>query len=512
MTLKHIYTIIISAIIVQSLGGLLYAAVIHVPEDFELISEAVDNAEDGDTIMVGPGVYRGGVGLLSEPQNLSIIGTPDMRTTWINLDFHEFDDWYAIQLDHENSINIENMVVEGFEYLILGGRNVTVSVVKCVIRTFTGVAVDTGSTVTIENCIFDEGEDTSYGISVGPASDMFIKRCVFIGHYSSVDFTNCTGVIENNLIINSTHGLTVFYPVGGGERQLPVILNNIFANCEFAVSLRDYGIEDVDQYNPRDYMIYNYNLQWNNEIDFALYLYEPDIEGVWYWWQEGEFEPQPGDGLIFEDPLLIDAGNGDYHLLDDSPCIDAGDPESPEDPDGTRADIGVYFYNQDLIHAVIYLDESWNMASSYVDPVEPDIPVIFTALVERESVLLVKDGFGRFYSPADNFNNIPYWNFHEGYLVKMSEEDSLVIAGEEVAPDTPIPLLEGWNMIAYFPEDEIEAPAAFANILDELIIAKDGAGNFYLPAEDFNNMPPLRRGAGYLIKVREEVELVWNVP
>ena len=160
----------------------------------------------------------------------------------------------------------------------------------------------------------------------------------------------------------------------------------------------------------------------------------------------------------------------------------------------------------------VFMDSGWNMVSLHIDPIEPDVIRIFTALVERESVLLVKDGFGRFYSPADNFNNIPSWNFREGYLVKMSEEDSLVIAGEEVAPDTPIPLLEGWNMIAYFPEDEIEAPAAFANILDELIIAKDGAGNFYLPAEDFNNMPPLRRGAGYLIKVREEVELVWNVP
>jgi hypothetical protein len=55
----------------------------------------------------------------------------------------------------------------------------------------------------------------------------------------------------------------------------------------------------------------------------------------------------PGeDGLIWGEnnfdanPLFRDADHGDYRLQDDSPCIDAGDPDSPNDPDWTRADIG----------------------------------------------------------------------------------------------------------------------------------------------------------------------------
>jgi hypothetical protein len=47
-----------------------------------------------------------------------------------------------------------------------------------------------------------------------------------------------------------------------------------------------------------------------------------------------------GTGNIDADPLWVDAGNGDYHLLPASPCIDTGDPSSPLDPDGTRADMG----------------------------------------------------------------------------------------------------------------------------------------------------------------------------
>ncbi len=47
------------------------------------------------------------------------------------------------------------------------------------------------------------------------------------------------------------------------------------------------------------------------------------------------------------DPLFIDPLNKNYHLTELSPCIDAGDPEM-FDPDGTRSDIGVFYYNQAL--------------------------------------------------------------------------------------------------------------------------------------------------------------------
>ena len=51
---------------------------------------------------------------------------------------------------------------------------------------------------------------------------------------------------------------------------------------------------------------------------------------------------QVGEGVIDEDPLFIDAGNLDYHLNPDSPCIDTGDPEMEPDPDGSRSDMGCF--------------------------------------------------------------------------------------------------------------------------------------------------------------------------
>jgi hypothetical protein len=58
---------------------------------------------------------------------------------------------------------------------------------------------------------------------------------------------------------------------------------------------------------------------------------------------------------IYLDPLFADFLNGDYHLSwsnwptpdsTKSPCIDAGDPLSPLDPDGTITDMGVFSFDQ----------------------------------------------------------------------------------------------------------------------------------------------------------------------
>jgi len=177
------------------------------------------------------------------------------------------------------------------------------------------------------------------------------------------------------------------------------------------------------------------------------------------------------------------------------------------------------FYNSrvvvaegDPIEFTVDLEENWNMISSPVEPDDNDIRTIFSELVEQEELTMVKDGQGRFYFPDQNFNNIPEWVAHQGYLVKVNENTELTLTGELLPEDDQIQLAEGWNMIAYLPEGEFSAPEVFENIEDELILAKDGDGRFYSPEHNFSNMDELHRGRGYLVKVREAVELIWNQP
>jgi hypothetical protein len=61
----------------------------------------------------------------------------------------------------------------------------------------------------------------------------------------------------------------------------------------------------------------------------AILVDHSNVEGGW-----------PGDGNIDSDPRFVDAAHDVYALLPGSPCVDAGAPGSPRDPDGSTADMG----------------------------------------------------------------------------------------------------------------------------------------------------------------------------
>jgi hypothetical protein len=65
----------------------------------------------------------------------------------------------------------------------------------------------------------------------------------------------------------------------------------------------------------------------------------------------------PGPNNISADPLFVGGiGAEQYMLLPTSPCIDAGNPSSPPDPDGTIADIGCFYFNQNVSQGQLTLD------------------------------------------------------------------------------------------------------------------------------------------------------------
>ena len=62
-----------------------------------------------------------------------------------------------------------------------------------------------------------------------------------------------------------------------------------------------------------------------------------DVQGGW-----------PGEGNIDAVPIFVGPEREDFYLRWHSPCIDAGDPSFPLDPDGTRSDIGAFYFDQDV--------------------------------------------------------------------------------------------------------------------------------------------------------------------
>ena len=53
--------------------------------------------------------------------------------------------------------------------------------------------------------------------------------------------------------------------------------------------------------------------------------------------------PDPGTDLIYQNPEFIDVENLNFNYLQNSPCIDSGNPNL-YDPDGSVRDIGANIY------------------------------------------------------------------------------------------------------------------------------------------------------------------------
>jgi len=168
------------------------------------------------------------------------------------------------------------------------------------------------------------------------------------------------------------------------------------------------------------------------------------------------------------------------------------------------------------------LNVNWNMISINVTPPEemwereegPDVILMTEQLridEENHHLLLMKNEDGLFYLPAFGFNNIPYWDLIEGYLIKVDEDIQACWSGEPIPADADIPLERDWNLVAYYPTYELDASVpdyyVLSPIIDNVMIAKDGDGNFMLPSFDFSNMPPWRETQGYQVRVDEDVVL-----
>ncbi len=180
---------------------------------------------------------------------------------------------------------------------------------------------------------------------------------------------------------------------------------------------------------------------------------------------------------------------------------------------------------QNIRDLIVPMSAGWNMISLNVVPGEdfwnreegPDVILLTDQLRAGENahhVEILKDEDGRFYLPAFNFNNIPYWNLTQGYQVKVDGNLETVWSGEPIPADNEIPLESSWNLIAYFPQFNLDASApdfyVLSPIIDNVLIAKNSGGEFMLPAFNFSNMPPWRETQGYQVKLDED--LVFSYP
>jgi hypothetical protein len=183
---------------------------------------------------------------------------------------------------------------------------------------------------------------------------------------------------------------------------------------------------------------------------------------------------------------------------------------SSNDPDSQLVHVPVYVTASlpEIRNQRIQLQSGWNTISLNVVPDEhfqenghASIQLILQQILDQ--VTIIKDVEGRFCLPSRNFWGIPFWESSEGYQIRVSEATVLEVTGEAIPPNRQINLLAGWNLTAYYPNQQMRADSAFAELVGNglLVIMKWGNGDFYLPDRNFGGSNPTLPGEGYQIKV-----------
>ncbi|MCF7809382.1 T9SS type A sorting domain-containing protein [bacterium] len=208
-----------------------------------------------------------------------------------------------------------------------------------------------------------------------------------------------TTIIERNTIYGSPY----IFTRGSGD---VIFTNNTI--------ITDSADEQAIRFSARecDYKIVN-NIFFSPESCNAVFWFSlnqqeniPDISYNCIWGYDNllsdfnrrnDFQFELEESNITEDPLLAFAFPDLLLLQRGSPCIDAGDPESPLDPDSTRADIGrFYFHHENAISFRQYavLDD-FEMFSSYPNPFNSKLNIDFFNPLSQPITIVLYDINGR---------------------------------------------------------------------------------------------------------------------
>ena len=361
------------------------------PADFNTIQAAIDDSNDGDTIIVADGTYTGdgnrdidflgkAITLRSEngPENCII----DCNGTWTEyhrgFDFHSGED--------ANSIVDGFTITNGYAY-DGGGIKCCYSsspiISNCIImgnlvKNNGGGIYCRDSSPMLTNCTFNENGNVT-GHILAPED---LRRCgggMCNYENSSPILSNCTfsrnvtpiggGGIVNYLGSNPTLTNCIFHDNWAlfGSGILNYLSSPTLTNCTFNSNDATWGsgMLNLQISNPT---LTNCIL-WDGGDEIQNYgstttINYSDVEGG----STGVYlDPNStlnwGVGNIDADPCFADAVNSDYHLKSQagrwepnskswvldavtSPCIDAGDPVSPIGaepfPNGGRINLGAY--------------------------------------------------------------------------------------------------------------------------------------------------------------------------
>ena len=345
---RLLFFIFISVIVNLSVISPATAATIYIPEDLPEIQMAMGVVTDGDSILVGPGIYNENIDFLGKNIILASLFGAD-STTIAAAD----SDLPVVTIASGES---REAILWGFT--ITGGnsgiycKNSSPAIIRNVI-TANHAQVDGGGFLMENttgafighNIIFGNEAD-QYGAAIQIYNGQDDTLCYNIS-YNNIGFTEFRCIETDAVFYNNTIFPSAFHGISNSFGGLLRVKNNIIVGApHYAVHASDASLADV-----------SFNCLW--ESGYGGY--------------GGDGCVIADTGTIVTDPLFVDRENHDFHLSTESPCIDAGDPDPFfNDLDSTGSDMGACPFNFPLMPLVTYINIAPMLDSIFISSSTPD--------------------------------------------------------------------------------------------------------------------------------------------
>ncbi|MDP8229402.1 MAG: T9SS type A sorting domain-containing protein [Candidatus Electryoneaceae bacterium] len=391
----------------------------NVPDDYETIQAAIDASFDGDTVLVHPGEYVENIDFCGKA--IVVIGNPDDPSEVI-IDGDE--NGSVVRFANEEDAN---SVLSGFTLtngtgssdlmgdrcgggiicLISSPTLTHLKITENVARFGGGIFVQYSSPkVSYVSITNNQAYTSGGGLYCSRETDVEISFTLICGNSarnygSGVDcFTSAHCLFTNVAIINNTGGAGGFATIACDDVE---IINSILWG--------NNGCQIFNGVANQDTLIISHTNIEGGEEGIET---NNNCEIIWL------------EGNIDEDPQFVNPDEGDFHLTEDSPCIDTGTAFfvwegdtlinlSEEQYIGDAPDMGAFEYDpQGVDPEGITPPVDYVLMNVYPNPFNSTTTISYTLRVASQLILQLYDLSGR--SVITLFEGFQQAGFHSANL------------------------------------------------------------------------------------------------